>query len=56
MYIYGLPQWLSGKDSICNTEATEDASSVPGSERSPEGKNDNPLQSCCLENPVDRGA
>ena len=55
MYMYGLPQWLGIKDSICNAGAT-DASLVPGSERSPGGENDNPLQSACLENPVDRGA
>ena len=32
-----------------------DTSSVPGSGRSPEGGQDNPFQSSCLENPVDRG-
>ena len=30
--------------------------SVPGSGRSPEGRNDNPLQCSCLGNPMDRGA
>ena len=32
------------------------AGSIPGSGRSPGGGNDNPLQSSCLENPMDRGA
>ena len=30
--------------------------SVPGSGRSPGGGNENPLQYCCLENPMDRAA
>ena len=29
---------------------------IPGSERSPGGGHDNPLQYSCLENPMDRGA
>ena len=29
---------------------------IPGSGRSPEGGHGNPLQSACLENPMDRGA
>ena len=29
---------------------------IPGSGRSPEGGNGNPLQFSCLENPMDRGA
>ena len=33
-----------------------DASSTPGSGRSPGGGHDNPLQCSCLENPTDRGA
>ena len=28
---------------------------VPGLERTPEGRNDNPLQYSCLENPIDKG-
>ena len=35
---------------------TGDVSSIPGSGRSPEGGNGNPLQYSCLENPLDRGA
>ena len=33
-----------------------DASSIPGSGRSPEEGNGNPLQYSCLENSMDRGA
>ena len=33
-----------------------DPGSIPGSERSPEEGNGNPLQYSCLENPMDRGA
>ena len=33
-----------------------DVDSVPGPGRSPGGGDDNPLQSSCLENPMDRGA
>ena len=33
-----------------------DSGSIPGWARSPEGRNGNPLQCSCLENPRDRGA
>ena len=33
-----------------------DEGSIPGLGRSPGGGNVNPLQSSCLENPLDRGA
>ena len=33
-----------------------DTGSIPGSESSPAGRNGNPLQYSCLENPIDRGA
>ena len=33
-----------------------DAGLIPGSERSPEEENGNPLQYSCLEKPMDRGA
>ena len=33
-----------------------DLGSIPGSGRFPGGGHDNPLQYCCLENPMDRGA
>ena len=52
----GLPQWLGGRESACNAEATGDADSVSGSGRSPGEGNDNPHQCSCLENFMDRGA
>ena len=39
--------------SACNVG---DQSSIPGSGRSPEEENGNPLQYSCLENSMDRGA
>ena len=44
------------KNSPANTGDLRDADSVPGSGRSPGAEYGNPLQSSCLENPVDRGA
>ena len=39
-----------------NSPAKEgDVSSIPGLRRSPGGGNGNPLQYCCLGNPMDRG-
>ena len=35
---------------------SEDAGSIPGSGRSSEEGNGNPLQCSCLGNPMDRGA
>ena len=45
-------QWLSGKESICNTG---DMCLIPGLGRSPGGGYSNLLQYSCLENPMDRG-
>ena len=42
-----------GKVSACNVG---DSGSIPGSGRSPEEGNGDPLQHSCLENPMDRGA
>ena len=53
IYIYGLPWWLSVKESTCNAG---DADSIPGSGRSPGGGLGNPLQYSCLGNPMGRGA
>ena len=39
-----------------NAEDIRDASSVPGLGRSCGGGHGNPLQSSCLENPMERGA
>ena len=39
-----------------NAGDARDVGSIPGSGRSPEGGNGNPLQYSCLENPMDRRA
>ena len=52
----GLPWWLSGKESACNVGAAGDPGWIPGSGRSPRGRNGNPLQYSCLKNPMDREA
>ena len=39
-----------------NAGDIKDMGSIPGSGRSPGGEYGNPLQYCCLENPLDRGA
>ena len=50
----GLPWWLISKESICSAGDAGDADSIPVSGRSSGGRNGNPLQYSCLENPVDR--
>ena len=49
----GLPRWLSGQKFACDAG---DAGLIPGLGRSPAGRNGNPLQYSCLENPMGRGA
>ena len=71
MRIWGLALPASGKPSTTmrtswvawvvknlptNAGDIRDAGSIPGWRRSPGGGNGNPLQSSCLENPMDRGA
>ena len=51
--VWGFPGGSDGKASVCNAG---DLGSIPGSGRSPGEGNGNPLQFCCLENPMDRGA
>ena len=51
--LLGFPAGSAGKESTCNAG---DLGSVPGWGRSPGGGHGNPLQSSCLENPMDRGA
>ena len=48
----GFSRWLSGKESTCNAE---DTGLIPGSGRSSEEGNGNPLQYSFLENPMDKG-
>ena len=47
----GFPGGSVGKESACNAR---DPDSIPVSERSPGGKNGNPLQYFCLGNPRQR--
>ena len=49
--LLGLPWWLSGKESACQS-----TSSILGLGRSPGEGNGNPLQYSCVGNPMDRGA
>ena len=49
----GLPWWLSMKESAYSIG---DPSLIPGSRRSPGGRNGNPLQYSCLEDPTDKEA
>ena len=44
------------KNLSTNVGDAGDASSIPGSGRSPGGGNGNPLQYSCLKNPMDRGS
>ena len=44
------------KNPPTNAGDARDASSIPGSGRSPGEGNGNPLHYSCLENPMDRGA
>ena len=52
----GIPDGSVGEEQNCNAEDTGDAGSIPGLARSPAEDNGEPLQSSCLENPMDRGA
>ena len=50
---WDFPGGSDGNESTCNAG---DLASIPGSGRSPEDGNGNPLQYSCLENSMDRGA
>ena len=50
-----LSRWCSGKESACQGRICKRYGFDPGSERSPEGRNGNPLQYSCLKNSMDRG-
>ena len=52
----GLPRWLRGKESACNSGAAGDMGSIPGPERSSRGGHGSPLQYSCMGDPMDRGA
>ena len=44
------------KESACSAGDSGDAGSIPGLGGAPKEGNGNPLQYCCLENPMDKGA
>ena len=50
---WGLPTWLSGKESTCSAR---DLGLILDLGRSPGKGNGNPLQCACLENSMDSGA
>ena len=57
IYRGGLPQWSVGKEPACKKAGDPgDPGLIPGSGRSSEEENGNPLQYSCLKNPMDRGA
>ena len=51
----GFPGGASGKNLPASGGDIRDVGSIPGSGRSPEGGQSNPLQNSCLENAMDRG-
>ena len=51
-----FPGGARGKELPANAGDIRDTGSIPGSGRSPERGNGDPLQYSCLENPTDRGA
>ena len=50
------PRQSSGKEPICQGRRCKRRGSIPGSGRSPGGRQSNPLQYSCLENSLDREA
>ena len=54
--MWGFPRGAVVNNLPANAGDAGDVGSIPGSERSPEVGNGNPLQYSCLENSMDRGA
>ena len=52
-WLYGLPRWLMIKSLPAKQETQ---ARFPGCEDSPGGRNGNPLQNSCQDNPVDKEA
>ena len=52
----GFPGGSAGRSLPASVGDGKDTGLIPGLGRSPGGGNDNPLQSSCLENSMDRGA
>ena len=55
VFHYGIPHGSMVRNLLANAGGLGDAGSISGSGRSPGGRNGNPLQYSCLENPMDRG-
>ena len=55
VFLRGFPDGSVVKILPANAGDTRDLSLISRSGRSPGGRNGNPLQYSCLENPVDRG-
>ena len=53
---YGLPQWLSTKETACQCRRHRRCAFDPWVEKIPGGRHGNTLQYSCLLNPIDRGA
>jgi len=51
-----LPWELNSEESACNSGATGDVGSIPGSGKSPGERHSNTPHHSCLDNPIDRGA
>ena len=51
----GFPTGLVVKNLLASAGDTGDMCSIPGSGRSPGGRNGNPLQYSCQDNPMYRG-
>ena len=56
IYIYGFPGGSVVKNLPANAGDPGYMRLIPGSGRSPGGRNGNPFQYSCLENSLDRGA
>ena len=54
--VHFLKDFPGGSDSKASVYNVGDLGLIPGPGRSPGEGNGNPLQYCCLENPMDRGA
>ena len=54
--LLGFPGGIAVKNQPANAADARVAGSIPGSETSSRGGNDNPVQYSCLDNPMDRRA
>ena len=54
--IIGASLMFQGKESACSVGATRDTGLISESGRSPGGRNGNPVQYPCLENPHGQGS